>query len=447
MSIRLPAIERIPLGLDPADAAAKIDALGGRFTEGYLRADGPAGSAFLFVHQGVSHSAGAIEGDRFASASFGDFLIALRGATDVALCRTDRVALLATTALFRKPPSAQIPTSLITGGDLLHAIRQTGKDAVLVVRRAEARSLVFCREGEPVVLYPAEGEDLPESTVSERIVAYVLRHPETILDLYDEIHVPPADGSGRAPSALVRESLSAAAPTAEPSPQLVVRIGERVVFVHAVTGDRLTIGRGGGNDIALDNLSVSRKHAVLTRRGQTLIVEDLGSDNGLVVAGNRVPSVELSPGEEVSIGKYTLAYAVRDSMDVLEAPLSNPRPQSPVPIVETVMVGMQARPTVTAPSLEIGGRRYPLGEKGATIGRSPDASIRVDGFLVASIHLQVMPDGRGGFRAVHLAGWRAMRVNGRTARRTLLRAGDVIEVAGHAIRFDPGASSQRLGGG
>lgn len=447
MSIRLPAIERIPLGTDVNAAADAIASLGARFTEGYLRADSTRGSVFLFVHQGSTHSAGAVEGDRFASASFGDFLFSVRSATKIALYRTDRITLFATAVLFHRAPSAQIPSHLLAGKETLSAIRQMGKDAVLVVRRDAARSLVFCHGGQPVVLYPAAGEEFPKGSVDDGIVDYVRRHPETTIDLYEDIHVPSAAGGGRPPADLLRDS-SPSAPEPEALPRLVVRLGDRVVFVHKVTGDRLFIGRGTDNDIALENLSISRKHATLTRVGNKLVIEDLGSDNGLIVAGSRVARADLSPGDQVSIGKYSLTYATREEEDSLPVPSRALRRPSPAPVTETVMVGMPTRPPPPSlPGFEFEGRRYPLGEQGATIGCASDASIRVCGFLVAPVHVQIVSDGRGGYRAIQVAAWRPMRVNGRITRQTLLRAGDVIEIAGSSLRFDAGASAPRLGGG
>lgn len=443
MSIRLPAIERVPLGTDVHAAADALSSMGSRFTEGYLRADSTLGSAFLFVHQGSTHSAGAIEGDRFASASFGDFLFSIRSATEITLYRTDRITLFATAVLFHRAPSAQIPSHLLAGKETLSAIRQMGKDAVVVVRRDTARSLVFCHGGQPVVLYPAEGEVFPKGSVEDGIVDYVRSHPEATIDLYEDIHVPSAAGGGRPPADLLRDS-SPSAP--EPLPRLVVRLGERVVFVHKVSGDRLFIGRGTDNDIALENLSISRKHATLTRVGNKLVIEDLGSDNGLIVAGSRVPRADLSPGDVVSIGKYSLTYATREEEDLLPVPSRALRRPSPAPVTETVMVGMPTRtPAPSPPALEFEGRRYPLGKQGATIGCAPDASIQVHGLLVAAVHVQIVSDGYDRYRAIQIAAWRPMRVNGRITRQTLLRAGDVIEIAGSSLRFEAGPPSPGSG--
>jgi pSer/pThr/pTyr-binding forkhead associated (FHA) protein len=74
-------------------------------------------------------------------------------------------------------------------------------------------------------------------------------------------------------------------------------------------GDRTTIGRSPDNDIFLDDVTVSRKHAVLSQNGNELLIEDLGSLNGTFVNRRRIESpTRLESGDEVQIGKYRLSF-------------------------------------------------------------------------------------------------------------------------------------------
>ena len=61
--------------------------------------------------------------------------------------------------------------------------------------------------------------------------------------------------------------------------ELAVYLGEDVACHVLPRSGRLTIGRAPGNDIRLDDVSVSRRHAVL-HLGQPMSVEDLGSATG-----------------------------------------------------------------------------------------------------------------------------------------------------------------------
>jgi FHA domain/zinc-ribbon domain len=93
-------------------------------------------------------------------------------------------------------------------------------------------------------------------------------------------------------------------------PALVVRSGGgRAGEYFSPQGDRTTIGRSPDNDIFLDDVTVSRKHAVLVESGGELKIEDLGSLNGTFVNRRRIDSAtRLESGDEVQIGKYRLSF-------------------------------------------------------------------------------------------------------------------------------------------
>jgi hypothetical protein len=93
-------------------------------------------------------------------------------------------------------------------------------------------------------------------------------------------------------------------------PALVVRSGGgRAGEYFSPQGDRTTIGRSPDNAIFLDDVTVSRKHAVLVQSGGELKIEDLGSLNGTFVNRRRIDSAtRLESGDEVQIGKYRLSF-------------------------------------------------------------------------------------------------------------------------------------------
>ena len=71
----------------------------------------------------------------------------------------------------------------------------------------------------------------------------------------------------------------------------------------------MTIGRSPSSDIFLDDVTVSRDHALILRQGEGLRLRDLGSLNGTYVNRRRIESEEpLEDGDEVQVGKFRLAY-------------------------------------------------------------------------------------------------------------------------------------------
>jgi len=93
-------------------------------------------------------------------------------------------------------------------------------------------------------------------------------------------------------------------------PALVVRSGGGRAGEHFIPqAARTTIGRSPDNDIFLDDVTVSRKHAVLAQDGNQFLIEDLGSLNGTFVNRRRIESpTRLESGDEVQIGKYRLSF-------------------------------------------------------------------------------------------------------------------------------------------
>jgi pSer/pThr/pTyr-binding forkhead associated (FHA) protein len=93
---------------------------------------------------------------------------------------------------------------------------------------------------------------------------------------------------------------------------LVIRSGGgRAGESFAVESDRMTIGRSPDAGVFLDDVTVSRNHALLVRRRDGLYIDDLGSLNGTYVNRRRIESHKLQNGDELQVGKYKLTYLER----------------------------------------------------------------------------------------------------------------------------------------
>ena len=95
-------------------------------------------------------------------------------------------------------------------------------------------------------------------------------------------------------------------------PALVVRSGGgRAGESFRVRHDRTRIGRTPECEIFLDDVTVSREHAVLVERDGVFFVEDQGSLNGTFVNRRRIDNVPLENGDELQIGKYRLTFVAQ----------------------------------------------------------------------------------------------------------------------------------------
>jgi len=86
-------------------------------------------------------------------------------------------------------------------------------------------------------------------------------------------------------------------------------------------GDRkeLTIGRSPENDITLDGLQISSRHARLLRSGGEIVVDDLGSTNGVYLNGNRISRSSIMPGDVVRIGSFEIKVDAAGSIGVFDS--------------------------------------------------------------------------------------------------------------------------------
>jgi pSer/pThr/pTyr-binding forkhead associated (FHA) protein len=90
---------------------------------------------------------------------------------------------------------------------------------------------------------------------------------------------------------------------------LVIRAGGgRAGETFLVGGDQTRIGRSPEAEVFLDDVTVSRNHALLVRRRDGIYIDDLGSLNGTYVNRKRIESHKLQDGDELQVGKYKLTF-------------------------------------------------------------------------------------------------------------------------------------------
>ena len=85
-------------------------------------------------------------------------------------------------------------------------------------------------------------------------------------------------------------------------PVLVRMEGPEAGRVYSLSRCTLTVGRSTDSDIAIDDSGVSRHHLCLGVFGQSVYVEDMGSENGTYVNERRIRRVPLQSGDLVQLG-------------------------------------------------------------------------------------------------------------------------------------------------
>ncbi len=130
------------------------------------------------------------------------------------------------------------------------------------------------------------------------------------------------------------------------NPRLVMSQGPQIGQTFTLDQDLLTLGRDPNNDIVINDPQVSRQHARLTRQGNLVVIEDVGSTNGTFVNGMRLTGPHtLAHGNVISLGDaVTLTYHGAD--------IATTEPLAGRPTVSLEQQSYAPQPAPSPPSYE-----------------------------------------------------------------------------------------------
>ncbi len=95
-------------------------------------------------------------------------------------------------------------------------------------------------------------------------------------------------------------------------PRLQVAAGPLADSTYFLTDAQIRIGRDPSNSLAISDLSLSRRHCVLSREQDSYKICDLESRNGTFVNGGAVSEVSLSHGDRISVGESVFVFLDKD---------------------------------------------------------------------------------------------------------------------------------------
>jgi pSer/pThr/pTyr-binding forkhead associated (FHA) protein len=91
---------------------------------------------------------------------------------------------------------------------------------------------------------------------------------------------------------------------------LVVRRGPNAGSTYVLSGDATALGRHPDSDLFLDDVTVSRRHAVVRRTSTGYEITDVGSLNGTYVDHARIETVALRDMDEIQVGRFVLTFVL-----------------------------------------------------------------------------------------------------------------------------------------
>src|ERR1051325_3831183 len=127
--------------------------------------------------------------------------------------------------------------------------------------------------------------------------------------------------------------------------KLIIEDDEGRKTVVPLVREEITIGRQDGNTIRLTERNVSRRHARLVKENGNLLIEDLGSYNGVRVNGEKITEkTKIKEGDLVEIGDYDLGIQGK-----IEASAT---PPAATPKQQTVPPGAVKAPAAARPAAQ-----------------------------------------------------------------------------------------------
>lgn len=265
--------------------------------------------------------------------------------------------------------------------------------------------------------------------------------------------------------------------------KLVLSLNGAVQGEFQLKKERMTVGRKPDNDVQIDNLAVSGKHALVITILDDSFLEDLGSTNGTYVNGKLIKKHALRDGDIVGIGKHELKYvnehATADDEEFEKtmiirpgsasaavaaaraagaesalsaaptmAPIQSLQPGAPAlapmrPIQAGLGTGAGAAPhapaAATTPHATVGG--LPLGKLHVLTGPIAGRQLELTKALITlgkpAVQVAVISRRPQGYFLTHIEGASFPIVNGSPIgpQAYAMKSGDLIELAGIRMEF------------
>lgn len=396
----------------------------------------------LFFRASQIYAAGLVTDAQFTSTTIREFVLASGGMNfpQLTLLELNNKLLHSLLIIFQKKHSLRVVTTLVDFDELLDGIEAEGKSCIVNASREHFMMMLRYEKGaatalghELSILTPREGTFREEFLV--KIYTVTAEKPLTI-SLYEDLLVTYAEDAKTIPDSFQGkfEDLYLSKP-----PIISLQFKGKEVDHWVFDKPIFNIGRTPDNDIAIDNLSVSRLHAVLEEEKGQYYIRDCDSLNGTVLNDQKIGRSRLENGDQISIGKHTIVFRRQGGRDV-------PAEETVQGFDQTMIITKGAIPRGPAPSkdggrsprlifrTDVGDRIVEMKNGALTIGKDESADVSINGMFVAGRHAEiVLEDDRVILR--HLGGLRRVRVDGKVVREIELKDNAEIEIANEAFIF------------
>jgi pSer/pThr/pTyr-binding forkhead associated (FHA) protein len=394
----------------------------------------------LFVNEGQLYWACASEGEGFRPLRLREFFLEIRGTQfpKIVAYQTDIILYHSLLVYFQKKAELKVSSALVDLEELLDRTEKDGMSGIISARGPGQFFLLRHQTGKPLACYNLRSDKGPAANAREdflvKVFTITAKRPLEI-NLFTDLNVThaedvrsiPADYAGSIASFYLSQP-----------PRLVVRLKGRPLKTYPFAGPEMIIGRLPENDIVIDNLSVSRRHASVTSTKDGYLLRDLGSKNGTLLNGKPSGETRLSNGDVINIGKYEILFQIPsfegETPDALDQTVIVPRFRRETP---QPRAALPERPCAAgAPRLfrKSAMEEYPLDKERVVIGPGKDSDIRLTGLFAPRVTVEVVRKGSE-YVLQKLGGRRRVTINGEEMDEKTLETEDLIAIGSEEFVF------------
>jgi hypothetical protein len=395
----------------------------------------------LFVNEGQLYYAAVNDGDHFRGIRLREFFSGIRRTAfpKVVAYDVDLALYHSLLVYLQNKPELKVSSALVDLDELLDRMEAESASAILTARQPGCFFLLRYQNGKASACYrerPDKRESCaePREEFLVRVYTITARRPLEV-NLFNDLTVTHAEDVRSIPRE--HEGTIASFFLSLP-PRIIVRLKNRPLKTYPFTGEEVSIGRLPENVIVIDNLSVSRKHAVISMGANGYTLSDLGSKNGTLLNGLPVNTARLANGDIITIGKYELLFQIpsceEGGPDTLDQTVIIPRsrltPEQST-VAATCADGERPAPRLFRKS---GMEEYPLDGEKLVIGKDRDSDIKVGGFFSPGLRVEVVRRGDD-YVLQKVNGKRAVTINGEEMDEKVLEREDLIAIGSEEFVF------------
>jgi pSer/pThr/pTyr-binding forkhead associated (FHA) protein len=370
------------------------------FKSGYFTfPDGPV-NRYLLIDEGEPLTAAWDDGVDGRTTSINEFFTPfLKGPQNLTFCQGDPQLINSLAVSWQQRPDAHTSPGLIDAAEMIKSLLRRTRDFIVRLRRDAHTSVLILGQGKIHYFY-MDTQRHTEGAAETRLVhELTANHAFLTIDVFETQEANRAEDWALVPSDFTEGMIKFYCCS---SPHLFLLLGDREVKRVPLLG-KITIGREPANELFIDNLSVSRRHAEAIFKHGECRITDLGSKNGTMFKNQR------------------LEMTMLDRTMVLK-PAAFP--------------GAAQKEEQKLAILTVNGRVHPVRNSPFLIGGAEEMNLVLGGPGIKGVHAAMEKDASGQWWISHRGGiLTTTRINGHKVKTSPLRSGDLIQLGMVMLRF------------